>query len=273
VVKLAEGRDPAGSARAIPAHVQLLAVAWLRWRIFANGFRRSSSGSRVTGLVFAIVLRIIFWPIIAFWVIGPAAGCGVLAWLAVAHHRPEMLIVVLAGVFLFWQFISINGVSIATTISNFDPASLVRFPIPFGRYLMLRLLLGLLTPSTVVGCLSLFAAAIGIGVADSSLALSALLVLAVYAWTNILFTRMLTAWLDRWLATRRAREIFGAVTVLFFVSIQLFNLHRTVPHTRGIQGSRLLSVLHVSDPFLRWLPPGFAANAILLKGHPVAAFA
>ena len=39
---------------------QLLAVAWLRWRIFVNGmFRKRPKGTRqVVGLVFAILLRI-----------------------------------------------------------------------------------------------------------------------------------------------------------------------------------------------------------------------
>jgi ABC-2 type transport system permease protein len=112
-------------------------------------------------------------------------------------------------------------------------------------------------------------------VADDSLALAALVVLAVYAWMNIFFTRMISAWLDRWLATRRTREIFGALMLLFFVGIQMFNVQqqRNLGRTRGVQSSWLLSLLHGSEPFLRWLPPGFAANAILLKGHPVAAFA
>jgi hypothetical protein len=87
--------------------------------------------------------------LLGYWCCG---GCGVLAWLAIAHHRPETLPVLLGGVFLFWQFISINGMSIDAAISSFDPASLVRFPLPFSRYLVLRMLLGLLTPSTITGC-------------------------------------------------------------------------------------------------------------------------
>jgi ABC-2 type transport system permease protein len=274
VAELTDGRDSAMPDRAIPARVQLLAVAWLRWRVFINGFNRATKKRGVAGLVFVIVLRIVVWTFLAFWIVGPVIGCGFLAWMSIDRHRPELLSLLLAGVFLFWQFISVNGISIAATISSFDPASLLRFPIPFGRYLVLRLLLGLLTPSTIIGCLALFSAVIGIGVADPSLALPALVVLAVYAWMNILFTRMLSAWMDRWLATRRAREIFGVVTLLFFVGIQMFNLQqRNLGHGRGVQGSRLLGVLHASGPFLRWLPSGFAANAILLKGHLFEALA
>ena len=62
--------------------------------------------------------------------------------------------------------IAINGSNIAASMPTFEPSSLLRYPVPFGRYLLLRSLLGLLTPSTVVGCLALLAAAVGITVAD-----------------------------------------------------------------------------------------------------------
>ena len=48
----------------------LLAVAWLRWRIFVNSmFRRRprAASARQCGLVFAILLRIIVWPISRSW--------------------------------------------------------------------------------------------------------------------------------------------------------------------------------------------------------------
>ena len=135
MAKLGEGRDSVTSARAIPARVQLMAVAWLRWRVFINAFHRSTQKRRVTGLVFTIVLRIIAWPFIVLWIVGPVIGCGFLAWMSIDRHRPELLSLLLAGVFLFWQFLGVNGISIAATISSFDPASLLRFPIPFGRYL------------------------------------------------------------------------------------------------------------------------------------------
>ena len=118
---------------------------------------------------------------------------------------------------MLWQFVSINGLSIGRRCQSFDPASLVRFPLRFGRYFVLRSLLGLLTPSTIVGCLALLAAAVGIGVANPSLALPALVVMAVYALMNIYLTRMIGAWMERWLANRRFREIFSMLMALFAV--------------------------------------------------------
>jgi len=50
-----------GSVPPIPASTQLLAVAWLRWRIFLNGMiRKRPKGKRqIVGLVFATLLRLI----------------------------------------------------------------------------------------------------------------------------------------------------------------------------------------------------------------------
>jgi len=260
---------------AIPARVQLLAVAWLRWRIFVNGiFRRRSTGTRqVVGLIFAILLRIIVWPFFVMMVVGPVVGSGFLAWQLIAEHHPAQLASLLAGIMLLWLFVSLNGMNIAAAVSSFDPSSLIRFPLRFGRYLVLRTLLGLLTPSTVVGCFSLLAAAAGIGFANPNLALAAAMVLAAYALLNVLLTRMIEAWLERWLANRRFREFFGMLMALMAVSVQFLNFQREPVHGHAATHSWLLSFLQGAPTYLNWLPPGFAANAILFAGRPVARIA
>jgi ABC-2 type transport system permease protein len=273
-----DDRTASAPVRDIPATTQLLAIAWLRWRMFANGFRRQAASGKTAGFILSILLRMFLWPILAFWVIGPAAVAGFLAWRAIAHHHPERLIPLLAGIAILWQFISVNGAGMAATLSTFDPASLLRFPLRFPRYLVLRLLLGLLTPSTMVGCLALFAAALGIAIADSSLAPAAFFVLAIYAALNIFFSRMIAVWMERWLSTRRAREIFTALMALFFVSFQLLNFHRPLKfrHPTGHPSARAnswLNFLSGTHPFLNWLPPGFATNSIFPLQHPLARLA
>ncbi len=275
---MAELKGPesvSGSMPPIPASAQLLAVAWLRWRIFVNGMsRKQPKGTRqVAGLVFVVLLRLIVWPMLAMLVVGPVGASGYFAWTAISEGHPRYLASLLLGIALLWQFVSINGLSIAATIQSFDPESLVRFPLRFGRYFVLRSLLGLMTPSTIVGCLALLAAAVGIGVADASLALPALLVMAVYALMNIYLTRMIGAWMDRWLANRRFREIFSMLMALFAVGIQFLNLHQTPMHGRRVRSSWLLNILHSSGSYQYWLPSGFAAQTILLVKHPLAALA
>jgi len=265
---------PAPAARDIPAATQLLAIAWLRWRMFANGFRRQTSQGKIAGLVVSIILRIILWPIFALWIIGPTVGSGFLAWMAVSSHHPSRLSVLFGGIALIWQLIAISGTGIAATASSFDASSLLRFPLRFGRYLVLRVLLGLLTASTIVGCFALFAAAIGITVADPSLAPAAFVILAIYAAMNIFLSRMIAVWMERWLATRRAREIFTALMALFFVSFQLLNFRRPTLHNGRVPStSWLTAFMHGTNHFLLWLPPGFATNSIFLAEHPLARLA
>ena len=55
------------------------------------------------------------------------------------------------------------------------------------------------------------AVAVGIALAAPGLWLYALMAMAVFAATNVLFSRMIFAWVDRWLSTRRAREVFTAI--------------------------------------------------------------
>jgi ABC-2 type transport system permease protein len=260
-----------GSQAAIPASTQLLAVAWLRWRLFANGFRRKQSGQGRAGrIIFAILIRLITWPFVALLVVVPALSCGVLAWTLVARHQSQNLVGLLAGVFLLWQFLSLNGISISANLPAFDPATLLRFPLRFGRYLLLRTLLGLMTPMTIVGTLALLSAALGIGIANHLLAFPALLVLMLYASMNVFFTRMMAAWLERWLAHRRAREAFAAIMVLVFVGVQFLNTRATYLSAQG--RSRFFDFVSGSAHVLQWLPPGFATNAILSRHNPLAQY-
>ena len=259
----------------IPASTQLLAVAWMRWRMFANGFRRQASKRKVGALVGAIVLRLLLWPILVMWVIGPIAACGFFGYTTIAHHHPQRLGTLLAGIGIFWQFIAINGMSIAASTQTFDPASLLRYPLPFGRYVVLRTLLGLLTPTTIVGCFGLFAVAVGIGIADSRLFLASLFALGIYAAANIFFSRMVGAWLERWLANRRFREIFSIVMGLMVFYVQFLNFRRTGAsyQPRGDEsGSWVLTAAQSPGHMLSWLPPGFAAHAILAAGNFGAQF-
>ena len=248
----------------IPARVQLTAIAWLRWRMFVNTFfrRRPKTAGQAMGLVFAILLRIIVWPMLAVMVVGPVLFSGYLAWESIHENNPGNLTPLLAGLLIFWQFVSINGMSMATTTQTFDPTTLVRYPIPFGRYLVLRTVIGLLTASTIVGCLASVAVAVGVGIARQPLFVPALIVMGAYAVMNIFFTRMLGAWFERWLAIRRFREIFSVVMALSFVSIQLMIPNRDAVRIHGTMMPWYMRIAQSSAATMGWLPPGLAAHAI-----------
>src|ERR1700722_5325658 len=130
MAELEAGRPVPFSARDIPARAQLLAVAWLRWRIFVNNtFRRRSSGKgHAIGLALAVLVRIIVWPFLALMVIGPIGGSGYLAWAMIAGNHPQRLAPLLAAITVLWLFVSVNGQNVAAALSSFDPSALWALP-------------------------------------------------------------------------------------------------------------------------------------------------
>jgi ABC-2 type transport system permease protein len=192
------------------SRTQFAALAYLRWCLFRNSFRRK-------GGVGELVSRILFFPIIGIIAFGPIVGCGFAAYYIVSSGHLNMLPVLTWGIFLLWQLVSIN---IAQPNLSFDINIILRFPLSFPRYLAARLVFGLLGASNVIGTCALLAADIGIGIAHPSLLPWSTLLLAVYALTNIVFTRMIFAWIDRWLSTRRAREVLTAFILFFSLGIQ-----------------------------------------------------
>ena len=244
------------------SRAQLAAVAWLRWRIFVHSFRYKGKKRTVAKWIVIAIARILVWGIIAVFALGPIVACAATGYYAASHHQLSMLSTLTWAVFTVSLFISIN---ISPATIGFDLTPLLRFPIDFRRYLLIRLFFGLFAIPTVVANLSLAAAAIGIGVARPELFLWSALVLGVFALHNVFFIRMIFAWVDRWMATRRAREIFGGLVLFLSLGFQL-----AVSGGRGHRGetfatlARLFAPLH---PLMQYLPPGLAAQAIVDRAH------
>ena len=89
--------------------------------MFVNSaFRRRPNTTRqAAGVGVAVLLRLIAWPFIALMAIGPIVGSGFLAWTAIAEEHPQNLVPLLAGITLLWQFVSVNGMNIAASITHF----------------------------------------------------------------------------------------------------------------------------------------------------------
>jgi ABC-2 type transport system permease protein len=250
----------AGLAAPISARQQFQAIAWLRWRLFVNGFRRKGGAGE-------LIARIIAYPFFALFVIGPAFGAAAASWFAIRDHHPDLLPGLFTGLFALQIVVSIN---LQPAGLSFDPESLIRFPVTLTRYVTVRLFLGLLSPSTIIGSFSLLGAAIGVTLARPALwpiAFAATLLLAV---ANMLFVRMVFAWVDRWLSTRRAREVFTGLIILVSIGIQYLNVTYNPGfagrHGRAEQAKKLHDAMHFfhsAQGFLVHLPPGLAARSIL----------
>jgi ABC-2 type transport system permease protein len=254
------------------SRAQFAALAKLRWCIFRNAFRRKGG----TG---ELVARFILFPIITVIAFGPTIGSGVGAYFIVSSGHIAWLPILTWAIFGVWMLVVLN---IAPPGLSFDINTIIRFPLSFPRYLTARLFFGLLSTSNVIGTLTIVAAGIGIAIAKPSLAPWSTLVLAIYALANIFFVRMVLVWVERWLSTRRAREIFTAFILFASLGFQYINLH----FNPGLQGHHhrqtsthlplFLKIFHnFVQPTAAILPPGLTASSIISssQGHIVSAIA
>ena len=240
------------------SRAQFAALARLRWCIFRNAFRRKGGAGE-------LVARIIIFPIFAALAIGPILGSGVTAFYLASTGRIAMLPLLTWGIFALWMLVVLN---VSTPGLSFDINTIIRFPLSFPRYLTARIFFGLLSASAVIGTLSLIATDLGISFANPSLALWSTLVLAVFALTNIFFVRMILVWVERWLQTRRAREILTAFILFVSLGFQYINLN----FNPGLQGHHhrhpsahlplVLSIYHHLKPIAAFFPPGLTGGSI-----------
>jgi ABC-2 type transport system permease protein len=201
--------------------------------------------------------RIVIGGVIALGGFGGAVGWGAGAWYFVSEGKSEWLALLLWPIFAFWQFFPVMASAFTETL---DSSNLLRFPLNYRAYVVVRLVYGALDPATFLGGLWLLGIAIGIGTANPRLSAWAALVLLAFGLLNLLLTQMIFAWVERWLAQRRTREIFA---VLFFLGMISFQLLGPMLNRYGPRSTPALRKLGAEvSPVQRALPPGIAANAI-----------
>jgi ABC-2 type transport system permease protein len=232
---------------------QLAAIAWLRWRMFSNSLRTTRGKAEV-------ISRILMTVFFTVGGIGGAIGCGFGAWYFVSQGKPEMLAVMFWAVFLFWQIFPIMSTAFT---NNPDSSELLRFPLAYRAYFLIRIAYGSFDPATVLGSFWLTGTLLGIAVANPLLLLWALPVVLLFAGFNLLFLQMVFAWIERWLAQRRTREIMGVLFVLAMLSFQLLGPAMQHYERRPAMQKTLDAVATVQAV----LPPGLAADAIAQVAH------
>ena len=242
---------------------QFAAVTWLRWRIFLNGFRRKGS----TGDVVALAIML---PLFLLMVLSVAAGAGAAAWYFTRQGHVERTAAILWALFFLAQLTNIN---LGQPGTNFDPTQLIRFPLRLASYVTIRLFFGMLSPSNVSVGLMALAVALGVTIARPSLGPAAFAAMAVFALVNVLFTRMVFAYVDRWLSTRRAREVFTGFIFVVSIGGQWANFtfnpayHQRDHRVDRARVERGLRIYHGAQPYLALLPPGLAANGMDAAAH------
>ena len=234
---------------------QLTAVAELRWRMFVNGLR-SKRGKM------ELVSRILVTLAFAFGGFGGFAAAAGSSWYFVSQGKAEFLAILLWPIFFFWQVFPVMATAFT---NNPDSGDLLRFPLTYRSYFLIRLAYGFFDPASALGSVCLLGILVGVTVARPVLFPWTLLVLATFALFNLVLMQTIFAWLERWLAQRRTREIMGVLFILTMLSFQLIGpmMQRLGkgPHPELSHATQTAAQVQAV------LPPGLAANAIAQTSH------
>lgn len=225
---------------------QLRLIAWLRWRLFRNALRKSSARLDLLGLIIVGVMM-------GTVSLGIGILLGVGAYALIRHQRAEFLPLLLWAVFIFWHLLP---VMIAGFRVDFDFRSVLRFPLHFSSFFLIHLAYGLADPVAISGLFWLTSMTIGIALARVDMLPWVVVILGLFGLVNLLVGRVLSSWLEKLLARRRAREIFGALFLFLILLIQFSGM------IVNRWGSRAAPVVRKLAPALELLPPGLAGKAL-----------
>ncbi|MGC1452917.1 MAG: hypothetical protein WA830_23045 [Candidatus Sulfotelmatobacter sp.] len=234
---------------------QLTAIADLRWRMFVNGLRSRRGKMELAS-------RIIVTLAFALGGLGGFVAATGFAWYFVSQNQGEYLAILLWPIFFFWQVFPVMATAFT---NNPDSGELLRFPLTYRSYFSIRLAYGYFDPASALGSLGLLGILLGVSVARPMLFPWALLVLVTFALFNLVLMQTVFAWLERWLAQRRTREILGVVFILVMLSFQLIGpvMERMGkgPHPKLSRAAQIATQAQAA------LPPGLAADAIAKASH------
>ena len=235
---------------------QFGAITRLRWQMYRNGFRRKGGKGDLAATLSVAPFALLI-------IGGLCAGAGAAALWVGFSGQIERVSWVLWGIFLLSQLANLNLGQPGTT---FDPTQLIRFPMSIWSYTAVRLFFGILAPANIIVTLMSLAAATGLTIARPALAGWAFTAMTVFAVVNVLFTRMIFAWVDRWLSTRRAREAFTALIFLFSIAAQGVNFAYNPAyshHRMNLQKIQAVqSTMTKVERYVSALPPELAGRSI-----------
>ncbi len=234
---------------------QLTAIAELRWRMFVNRLR-SKRGKM------ELVSRIIVTAAFSFGGFGGFTAATGASWYVVSQGKAEYLALILWPIFFFWQVFPVMATAFT---NNPDSSELLRFPLTYRSYFLIRLAYGYFDPASALGSVALFGVLLGTSIARPALFPWALLVLLTFALFNLVLMQTVFAWLERWLAQRRTREIMGVLFILAMLSFQLIG--PAIEHLGKGPHPEFSRATQITAQVQALLPPGLAANAIAQVSH------
>jgi ABC-2 type transport system permease protein len=256
------------------ARAQYAALVTMRWRMFVFGLR-SIRGILELG---ASGIELMIFTFVG---LGLGIGLGIASHALASRGLWVYLPIEFWVLCMVWQMIPI---SLASFQDQFDLSGLLRFPVSFGSFFVLYVVFGLADVSTILGLLCCVGIWIGIALVRPEMSAWIALGLSGFVVFNVLLARAVLAWVDRWLAQRRTREIASALLVLLAVGAQLLNpalrqgSHRQIRHEEQTESQRkhaeeVSPWVTAGQAAQSWLPPGLAAGVVqhAAENKPLAA--
>lgn len=257
------------------ARTQYAAMARLRWCMFVNALRTIHGPLDLgpTGIA---------WLLYSFFGLAFGTALYAAAYSLASSASWQYLPILFWAVSFSWLMF---GVFVTSYQEQADLRILSRFPLSFGSYFLLYFISAVTDASTFVGTLTCLGVWLGIMQARPDLYVWATLSLLVLAVFNILLTRAVLAWLDRWLSHRKTREILGAAFMVLLVGLLVGNSiwnskhHEESTRHQG-EAAQLRELQAEYGPVLKtanrvqeWLPPGLGAGAVqeTVREKPLAA--
>jgi ABC-2 type transport system permease protein len=224
---------------------QIKLVAGLRWRILKNSLRRKQNRWDLIGMIWVGFFS-------AMLVMGLAVAFYAGGYEFIAKDRAEWLGLLYWGIFLWWQVLPVFAAGFGT---NFEFASLLRFPMNLRAFYLLGLGYGLTDFGALAAICWIVAMIAGAGSARVSIVPGMLLVGFLFVVLNVTMERLIGSWVEKILAKRRMRELFIGGFILAMVSLNFLN--PALQKWGHFGHARLVQYV----PYLGWSPGSLAGHA------------
>jgi ABC-2 type transport system permease protein len=224
---------------------QIWLIAGVRWRILKNSLRRKHNVADLIGMIWVAFIS-------ACLVIGVSFAFFAGGYEFAHKSRLEWFVLLYWVIFLWWQFVPIFMAGFG---SNFEFATLLRFPLSLRAFYLLGLGYGFSDLAALSSTCWVIAMIAGTGTARPSLVPVMVMASVPFVLLNVTMERLVGSWLEKILAKRKTREIFIGIFILCMVSLNFLN-------PAFYHGTRPVAILHYL-PYLAWLPGSLAGDSIL----------
>ena len=221
-------------------------VAGVRWQILKNSLRRKNSRWDLIGMAWVALFA-------GLIVVGLSVAFYAGGYEFIAKGHVGRIALLYWAIFVWWQ---VFPMFVAGFGSNFEFATLLRFPLSLRAFYLLGLGYGLAdfgAVSSIVWILSMLA---GAASARAGVVPVMCIVSALFVLVNVTIERLVGSWLEKILAKRRSREVFLGLFILSMVSLNFLSL-LLQRYGQSARPSVLKLLLYIS-----WLPGSLAGNAV-----------